>query len=142
MEIAAETLGAMGLADLSGRRLSSLSGGQLQRVILARALAQRPGVLLLDEPTNHLDLRAQKEVVERIANATAQFGVASIVVLHDVNLALRLAHRLVFMKAGRVLATCRPGQVTAPLMHDVFGVPVDLTHIRGKPFLVPQWLED
>jgi iron complex transport system ATP-binding protein len=142
LEVVGDTLVAMNLTELSGRRLGSLSGGQLQRVIVARALAQRPSVLLLDEPTNHLDLRAQKDVAERLADAIARLGIAVVLVLHDINLAVHLADRLVFMKSGRLLAVRRPAEVDAPLVQEVYGVPVVELSSGSTSFFVPQWLEE
>ncbi|MFP4277728.1 MAG: ABC transporter ATP-binding protein [Wenzhouxiangella sp.] len=141
IQIVAETIGQMQLDDLSQRRLQSLSGGQVQRVIIARALAQRPKVLLLDEPTNHLDMRAQMEVARQIVAAIQRFGIAALLVLHDVNLSLRLAQRLVFLKNGRVQANVRPEQITPELVEHIYDLPVEIGRVGETPFIVPRWLE-
>jgi len=86
------------------KEITKLSGGQLQRVFLARTLAQEPEIILLDEPTNHLDLKYQVELLEYLKKWTAIGNRAVIGVLHDINLALRLSDRLLIMKNGCILA--------------------------------------
>ncbi len=95
-------LAATGLSDLRARQIGELSGGQLQRVFLARTLAQEPRIILLDEPTNHLDLKHQAELVAYLKEWSREDGHSVIGVLHDINLALRLSDRFLFLKDGRV----------------------------------------
>jgi len=103
-EVVLESLCAVGLLDEKDRDITKLSGGQLQRVFLARALAQEPKVILLDEPTNHLDLKCQVEIIEHLKNWQAQGDRAVIGVLHDINLAMQLSNRLLIMKNGEIQA--------------------------------------
>jgi ABC-type cobalamin/Fe3+-siderophores transport system ATPase subunit len=100
VERAMRQTGVWGLAE---RPVERLSGGEQQRVVLARALAQRPRVLLLDEPTSHPDLRYQAALL-RAARAAAETGVGVLLVLHDLNLAARACDRLVLLTGGRVVA--------------------------------------
>ena len=93
---------ATGLEPLRERQISELSGGQLQRVFLARTLAQEPEIILLDEPTNHLDLKHQTELVAYLKNWSQEKGRTVIGVLHDINLSLMLADQLLFLKNGAV----------------------------------------
>jgi iron complex transport system ATP-binding protein len=86
------------------REITKLSGGQLQRVFLARTLAQEPEIILLDEPTNHLDLKYQVELLDYLKKWTAIGNRAVVGVLHDINLALRLGDRLLIMKNGCIQA--------------------------------------
>ena len=97
-------LEAVGLLNEKDREITKLSGGQLQRVFLARALAQEPEIILLDEPTNHLDLKYQIELIEYLRKWAAAGNRAIIGVLHDINLALRLSGRLLIIKNGCVQA--------------------------------------
>jgi iron complex transport system ATP-binding protein len=83
--------------------LNELSGGQLQRVFLARAMAQEPKILLLDEPTNHLDIRNQVELADYLHHWCEDGEHSVIGVMHDINLALRLSRNVLFMQEGRIL---------------------------------------
>jgi iron complex transport system ATP-binding protein len=116
----------VGMQALAARAFSSLSGGEKQRVLLARALAQQPRLLLLDEPTNHLDVGHQFGLLGLVR----RMGVASIIALHDLNLAARYCHRLCLMQAGRIVAQGRPEEVLTPqTVQRVYGVAADIdTH--------------
>jgi len=112
-----------GLAGFGGRRWSTLSGGEKQRVHIARAFAQQPGVLLLDEPTNHLDIRHQFELMDLLAVADE----AVVIVLHDLALAAAYCDRVVMLDAGRVVASGPPAEVFTPVnIAAVFGVRADV----------------
>ena len=97
-------LHATGLDTMRDRQISELSGGQLQRVFLARTLAQEPEIILLDEPTNHLDLKHQTELVTYLKKWSEETGRTVIGVLHDINLSLLLSDQLLFLKNGAVAA--------------------------------------
>jgi iron complex transport system ATP-binding protein len=100
-------MGALEAVDMLTERdrdISKLSGGQLQRVFLARVLAQEPRIILLDEPTNHLDLKCQIEIIEHLKKWAKKDNCAVIGVLHDVNLAMRLSKRFIVMKNGEIEA--------------------------------------
>ena len=92
-----------GLSGLRNRLLNELSGGQLQRVFLAHTLAQEPDIILLDEPTNHLDVKHQAELTDHLHEWCSDGKRAVIGVFHDINLALRLSRKAVFMNEGRIL---------------------------------------
>ena len=118
-------LALTGLATMGHRPVDELSGGELQRVWLATALAQATGILLLDEPTNHLDLRYQVETLDLICDL-ADDGTAVGVVLHDLDHAASVADEVVLMHAGRVHAAGRPAEVlTAENLTEAYGLPID-----------------
>ena len=97
-------LGQVGALALARQRFSSLSGGEKQRVLLARALAQQPQLLFLDEPTNHLDIRHQLELLALLKG----LGLTVIATLHDLTLAAEFAERVLVLRDGRVLADGPP----------------------------------
>ncbi|RLU86862.1 ABC transporter ATP-binding protein [Streptomyces griseocarneus] len=118
-EVCTEALARVGAAHLAERGFSSLSGGEKQRVLIARALAQEPRVLVLDEPTNHLDIAQQLEVLSLVRGA----GLTVLAALHDLNLAATHCDALYVIAGGRIVASGPPGEVlTAGLLADVFGV--------------------
>lgn len=135
----ADALHATDTERFAARRVETLSGGEQQRVVFARALAQQPRYLLLDEPTNHLDLRYQVELLS-YARAQAEAGVGVLVVLHDLNLAARSCGRLLVLADGRVVAEGPPRQVlTAELVREVFGAQVRVIDDQGTPVVVPSF---
>jgi iron complex transport system ATP-binding protein len=123
---------------LAGRSTDTLSGGEWQRVRLARALAQVPSILLLDEPTASLDVRHEMEILELI-RGLVDHGLAGLVITHQLNLAARFADRIVLLNDGRVVAEGTPPEVLRKDTLDaVFQWPVAVTTWRdGSPQLVP-----
>ena len=103
MEICQNALRKVGMEKLSDRQIGSLSGGELQRVFLARTFAQEAPILLLDEPTNHLDLKVVSELSEHLNEWRREPGHTLIGVYHDISLALKLSDRGIFIKNGRVI---------------------------------------
>lgn len=110
-EAIASALRGTETSALADRLVSSLSGGERQRVLLARALAQTPGVLLLDEPTASLDLQYQWEMLELVDHARKERGLTVVSVLHDLNLSAAFACRIALLKAGRIIALGTPEEV-------------------------------
>lgn len=104
LEIVEDILTYMGLEDISQCYLNELSGGQKQKALIARALAQEPEVILLDEPTNNLDIKHQLEVLQIIKNISEQRGSSFIMVIHDLNLAARFSDRLVLLNEGEIFS--------------------------------------
>lgn len=107
------------MADFGERSFTTLSGGEKQRVLVARALVQEPKLLVLDEPTNHLDIRYQLEIL----NLARDLGITTLVTLHDLNLAAAYCQRLYLLSAGHIVTAGRPEEVLTPdWMRDVYGV--------------------
>ncbi len=102
----------VGIADLHDRDIQTLSGGQLQKVLLARALAQEPQIILLDEPSNHLDIKSQMELFSFLKQWTQDEKHSVIGVLHDVNLALNFFERGLFMKNGDIIFNAKHSEAT------------------------------
>lgn len=115
----AQALAQVGLASHGERTFATLSGGEKQRVLLARALVQAPGLLILDEPTNHLDPRYQLELLQHLRG----LGLSILASFHDLNLAAAFCDRLYVIDGGRIVASGTPQQVlTRALLRQVFGV--------------------
>ncbi|MFJ9441250.1 ABC transporter ATP-binding protein [Kitasatospora sp. NPDC101235] len=126
-ERCAEALRKVRAGHLAERGFLSLSGGEKQRVLFARALVQEPRLLVLDEPTNHLDIAHQLEVLALAREA----GPTVLTALHDLNLAASHCDLLYVLRAGRIVASGPPGEVLRPaLLAEVFGV-------RGTPVRHP-----
>ena len=113
-----------GVWELRDRLVTELSGGQLQRVFLARAFAQEPQAILLDEPTNHLDLRYQVELIDSLRLWTAHPGRCVVGVLHDINLALSFADTVLLLDRGSVLAWERMEDFDLSLLDGLYGMDV------------------
>lgn len=130
-------LAALGLTALAGRPCTELSGGELQKVLIARALAQTPRLLALDEPVNHLDLARQIEVLELVRRTTRASALVTLVVLHDLNLALRFADRFLLLD-GRGGARLGPiDTLDAAGAGAVYGIRLVAGEVHGHPLLVP-----
>lgn len=121
----AEVLEKLGLSDVKDRMINELSGGQLQRVFLARTLVQDPEIILLDEPTNHLDLKYQVELLRGLTEWAKENGRTVIAVLHDLNLSRRFADTIALMHDGRLAATGIPDAVLdRGTLESVYGMDV------------------
>jgi iron complex transport system ATP-binding protein len=125
--VAAAALTRVGARHLAERAFAGLSGGEKQRVLIARALAQQADHLLLDEPTNHLDIRYQHDVLRLVST----LDVTTVVVLHDLNLAARYCQELVLLEGGRVRAAGPPEVVLTPeVLEPVYGIGVERVQTR------------
>lgn len=134
----ARALARCDVEDLADRRIDQLSGGEWQRVRIARALAQEPRALLLDEPTTSLDVRHEMELFELVASL-AQEGLAALVVTHGLNLAARFADEMLLLDRGRAVASGPPSAVLRrDVLSAVFRWPVAVTTwCDGAPQVVP-----
>ncbi len=126
-EVAGQAMRMTETTDFASRTLAELSGGEAQRVMIARALAQQPAVMLLDEPTSQLDIRNQLMIYTMMRRLAHEWPMAVVCVSHDVNLAARFADRLVLMRRGRVAAAGGPEDVIREdVLERVYDVAVDL----------------
>jgi iron complex transport system ATP-binding protein len=138
LETVEKVIRLMRLEKLALRPVAQLSGGEVQKVVLARALAQEPSLLLLDEPTSNLDLKNQLEVMNLVRHAVRDHGLAAIISIHDLNLALRFADRLLLMKDGMIHTLCTGRGLTTEMIKDVYDVDVILGEMDGYPVLIPK----
>ena len=120
------------LYHLRERKVKTLSGGELQRVMIAKCLAQQPDVILLDEPTNHLDIRYKMELMRRLRD----FGGMVIMTIHDLNLAARYCDWIYLMKDGRICAGGAPGDIlNERMLEEVFQVKLDILRREDEMFI-------
>ncbi len=143
-KIVEEVIYSLGLQEISMKALSELSGGEFQKVLIARALAQKPKILLMDEPTSHLDLKNQLEVMSLIKKVTKRSfpPLATIICLHDINLALRFADRFIFLKDNSIYAITDKAKLDPAIIYEVYGVRVEIFWSKGYPFVVLTGDED
>ncbi len=125
-------LGAMAL-----RYIDQLSGGELQKVCIARALVQEPRLLLLDEPTSALDLKNQIEIMRLLRRVIDQHRIGAIMTMHDLNKAMHYADSILMLKDGRIHSLGATSQVTAEMIEAVYGLAVEIHQINGYPLVVP-----
>ncbi|OPY53495.1 MAG: Cobalamin import ATP-binding protein BtuD [Methanosaeta sp. PtaU1.Bin060] len=134
----ADTLELLNLQELALRDFAQLSGGQKQKVLIARALAQEPSVLLLDEPTSNLDMKHQLEVMETISALVKERGISAVMAIHDLNLAARFSDKLVMLKRGVVYAAGSPDELLSEKnISDVYGVEALVMRSLDKPCIIP-----
>lgn len=126
-EISLEAIRKVGMEKYTNRNFSTLSGGEKQRIILARALAQQPQLLILDEPTNHLDIKYQLQILSIVKS----LGIGVLAALHDLSLAAMYCNKLYVLKDGKLITSGIPNQIlTSELVRDVYEIKCD---IRENP---------
>jgi len=138
LEKVSETLELLDLQDLAMRDFSQLSGGQKQKVLVARALCQEPEVLLLDEPTSDLDMRHQLEVMEMIAQLVKERKISAVMALHDLNLAAMFLDKLAILKGGKIFRAGRPADLlNSENIREVYGVEAVVMNNMQRPYIIP-----
>lgn len=126
------------LTQFAARQATELSGGELQRVVLARALAQEPKVLLLDEPTSALDIGHQQQVLDLVEAMRLSDNITVIAAMHDLTLSGQYGERIVLLDRGRVVADGTPsGVLRSELLGEVYGARVEVLDRPSGPVVVP-----
>ena len=137
VDIVVEVLELLGIEDFALKDFGELSGGEQQRVLLARALAQEADVLLLDEPTSNLDIRHQLEAMGILRNLVRERGLSVIMAIHDLNLAARYADRVIMLNGGEIFDAGDPVSVfTAENIAHVYGVEAAVKNDDGSPYII------
>lgn len=121
-EICENIIELLELEKLRLKRLTKLSGGEVQKVMIARALVQQPKLLLLDEPTNNLDPKNQHDILKFIYSISKSKNISVLLFIHDINLALKYCDKLLFLKNGRVHSYCEKNLVDENILKEVFNI--------------------
>lgn len=132
LAITERIIAQLGLTEIAFRYLDELSGGQQQKVAVARALAGTPRVLILDEPTSSLDVRNQNEVLGLVQRAAHEESIAVIAVLHNINEAFHVADRIALLKSGRVIDVASTAAITANDLSHTMDTRIELGHVAGR----------
>ena len=127
-----DAMDRLGVDAMRGRFLSQLSGGEKQKVMLARALAQQPKALLLDEPTSALDIQNQYQVLKMVADFCHIDQMIAVVVIHDLNLALRFCDRFLLMKDGQVYRCGDHSILDSHALKEIYGVNAKVVEIENR----------
>lgn len=131
-QIVHDAMHRLGVEDMRGRFLGHLSGGEKQKVMLARALAQQPKVLLLDEPTSALDIQNQYGVLKMVRDICHNDNMIAVVVIHDLNLALRFCDRFLLLKDGQVYRHGDRSILDSCALNEVYGVNAKVVEIENR----------
>jgi iron complex transport system ATP-binding protein len=138
-DAAARSLARLDLLPFADRRLGTLSGGEKQRVVVARALAQEAPIVLLDEPTAALDIGHQQQALELLDGLRAESGLTLVAAMHDLTLAAQYADRMLLLDAGRVVADGPPADVlTEAVIAERYGAAIDVVTVGDRIAIVPR----
>lgn len=136
--ITSAVIDLMGLSPLALRYLNQISGGEFQKVQIARAIAQESQVLILDEPSNNLDIANQHKTMHLVESVVRSRGVCTIMTMHDINLAIHYSDQFIFLCDGKVAASGGIEVITEMLIETVYGIKSEIIDHRGVPFVVPR----
>ncbi len=128
----------LSLEPLALRYVDQMSGGEVQKISIARALVQEPKVLLFDEPTSSLDMKNQIDILNIIRQVVNEHEVSAVMTMHDLNTAFRYADKYVFLKDGSVYAAGGREVATPEVIEAVYGVPVEIIRNNGCPVVMPR----
>lgn len=128
----------LNLSKLSLKYLNQMSGGELQKVCIARALVQQTDFLLLDEPTASLDLKNQTHLLGLIRDIIKDHNMAAVMTMHDLNTAMRYADKYIFLKDATIYSTGNICDITPQMVEDVYDIKVDIIRHKGLPVAIPR----
>ena len=137
VRLAGRVIHLLGLDGLALKYVDEISGGEYQLVQIARVLVQQPKVILLDEPTSSLDLSNQHMIMHLIRNIVKKNHMAAIMIIHDLNLAIRHSDKFVLMKKGRIYAVGGHEVITPENIKEVYNIDAYVESVRGIPVVIP-----
>ena len=136
LDLCDSMLEKVGLTNFKLRYINELSGGELQKVMLARALVQQPRLLLLDEPTSNLDPKNQHEMMALVRQLVQEQKISALVVIHDLTLALRYCDKFLFISNGVVYRYGDASIITEETIYDVYGIASAVIEVKGHKVVV------
>lgn len=125
------------LEKLSLQYVDEMSGGEFQKVCIARALVQQPKIILLDEPTSSLDLKNQLDILKLMKLVVESHDVSVFMSVHDINIALRYSHKIIFLKDNTIFSILKPDEVTPEVIEDIYGVKVNIHEFEDYHHITP-----
>ncbi len=128
----------LNLSKLSLKYLNQMSGGELQKVCIARALVQQTDLLLLDEPTASLDLKNQTQILSLIRHIIKDHHMAAVITMHDLNTAMRYADKFIFLKNNTIYSAGNIHDITPEMVEFIYGIEVDIVYHKGLPIIIPR----
>jgi iron complex transport system ATP-binding protein len=141
LEKVGEMIDMMGLSEMALKFITQISGGEFQKVQIARALVQEPRVLVLDEPTNNLDVSNQHLTMHMVIDTVRSKGICTLMTMPDINLAIHYSDRLMFFKDGKTAACGGPEIIDEKLIKRIYGIDSDVIEHNGVPFVVPRAID-
>lgn len=135
-ETVSKVIDKFSLNKLSLKSTNQLSGGEFQKVCIARAFAQKSNIILLDEPTNNLDIQNQQDMLRILKDEVTQKNTTAICVMHDINIANQFADELIFMKNGQIIASGTNKIINKALLKEVYGVDAHIFEESNKKYIV------
>ncbi len=130
-------LRSVDMEHLSLRYVDSMSGGEYQKVCIARSVAQEPTVMLLDEPTSSLDLKNQVAVLRLLRGIVREHPMCVVMSMHDLNTAFRYADKFIFLKDGKIYSAVDKSGIHGGIIEEVYGIPVEVHRYGAHPVVVP-----
>lgn len=137
LDIVHNVMKLLELEDFALRYVDQLSGGEVQKVAIARVLAQQADILMFDEPTSNLDLKNQMEVINIIKKIVKERQITAIVTMHDLNMSCRFADKFILMKGGKIFAAGDISIMTEENIRAVYGVSVVIRSHNNRPVIIP-----
>ncbi len=138
LEIVSSLIEKLDISKISLNNINKISGGEAQKVAIARALAQQPSILLFDEPTSNLDIKNQLEVIKLIKEITHDLNITVIVAMHDLNLALRFADSFILMKEGTIYSYGNNKTINEKSILDIYNINCKIELINEYHLVIPE----
>ena len=137
IDIVNTVLKRLGLENYSMKFIDQVSGGELQKIVFARALAQEPSIMILDEPTSNLDMKNQHDILNIVKGLCEDENMSILITIHDINLALRYCNKFVLIKNGKVYSVGGKETITVEAIKDVYKVDVEIIEFKGNKVIIP-----